>query len=166
MVPARGSRPPCLGEPRGPQVGILRHNMEHWADAPSCRSSMLLCCRRWHSWRISSRAWTLRFPCRLSMCPRSQKTLSLSALWTLLRRWRKSWSKCRPSCLLPCSSSALPSRSLTLQFRDMVSLAVEVFKVFSPDRIQQRLWPNRPLTLQFVVVEFLEVNKAFTQEKV
>ena len=27
-----GSRPPCLGEPRGPQVAILRHALEHMAD--------------------------------------------------------------------------------------------------------------------------------------
>ena len=53
------------------------------------------------------------------------------------------------------------SRLLTFQFRDMVSLAVDVFKVFTQDRIQQHLWPNRLWTLQFVVVEFLEVFKVF-----
>ena len=28
----RGSWPPCLGEPRGPQVVVQRHSMEHVAD--------------------------------------------------------------------------------------------------------------------------------------
>ena len=31
-LPQGGSRPPCLGEPRGPQVAILRHALEHMAD--------------------------------------------------------------------------------------------------------------------------------------
>ena len=31
-VPARGSRPPCLGEPREAQERIQPHSMEHLAD--------------------------------------------------------------------------------------------------------------------------------------
>ena len=31
-LPQGGSRPPCLGVPRGPQVGLERHFLEHMAD--------------------------------------------------------------------------------------------------------------------------------------
>ena len=78
-------------------------------------------------------------------CPRSHKTLFRSVWWTLIcviRRWWNSWWKCRPSCLFPCSSSALPGRSLTIQFRVVVGVqASEVFKVFSQNRTQQHFSP-------------------------
>ena len=31
-LPQGGSRPPCLGVPRGPHVGLERHFLEHMAD--------------------------------------------------------------------------------------------------------------------------------------
>ena len=66
-------------------------------SAPRCRFSTLLCRRRWNSWRISSRVWTLMFLSRLCKYPRSHKILSLSALWTSFRRWWNSCWKCRQS---------------------------------------------------------------------
>ena len=56
-----------------------------------------------------------------------------------------SWWRCQSSCLLPCSSSALLSRSLTIQFR----VVVVVVKVFSLNKIPQCSFPTRPLTFQF-----------------
>ena len=97
----------------------------------ACRSSTLLCRRRWNSWWISSRIWTLMFLCRSSKYPRSHKILSLSALWTSFRRWRNSWWKCRPYCLLPFSSSGLLSSSLPFLFLVVVMV---VFQGLSQDR--------------------------------
>ena len=52
------------------------------------------------------------------------------------RRWWNSWCMCRLSCLILRSSSLLPSRSSTFQFRvEMEEGGVEVFKVLSQDRI-------------------------------
>ena len=63
----------------------------------TCRSSTLLCRRRWNSWWISSRIWTLMFLCRSSKCPRSCLRTSLCARFCVLRSWQNSWWKCRRS---------------------------------------------------------------------
>ena len=66
---------------------------------------------------------------------------------------RNSWCMCRLSCLIRRSSSLLPSRSSTFQFRvETEEGGVEVFKVLSQDRIQQHCTLSRPLTFQFLVV--------------
>ena len=61
-----------------------------------------------------------------------------------------SWCKCPRSCPSLLCSSRLPSRSSTIQFQ-VVEVLVdgEVFKVFPPDRIQQRGLQSRTLTFQF-----------------
>ena len=59
--------------------------------------------------------------------------------------------------LFPCSSSRLPRRAWTFQFRAVVGEVVEVFKVFSQNRIQQRRFLSRTWTFQFAV----EVFKVF-----
>ena len=86
--------------------------------------------------------------------------MSLCCRWWN-RQWK--WSSslacpCRPSCLLPCSSSK-PSRSLTIQLCVVVVLE-EVFLVFC-----NVLW-SRSLTLPFLVVLVLVVFKVFTPDSV
>ena len=69
------SRPPCPGEPRGPQDSVLRHTVEQMPDvcpfvqildALVLQTGMGIC--RWRS----SGFRTLRSPSRPSSCPRSQ----------------------------------------------------------------------------------------------
>ena len=70
--------------------------------------------------------------------------------------------KCLLSCLRPSSCSS-PSRSLTFQFLEMFLLEIEVFKVFTQNRVQQhRSLSSRTFTFQFPV----EVFKVFAQDKV
>ena len=72
--------------------------------------------------------------------------------------------QCRLSCLMLRPSSLLPSRSTTFQFRVVLEEgSVEVFKVFSQDRIQQHFTSSRPLTFQFRAVE---VFKALALDRV
>ena len=72
----------------------------------------------------------------LSKCRRSSWT-GLRSAWGIIcasRRWWNSWCMCRLSYLFLRSSSLLPSRSLTFQFRvEMEEGHVEVFKVLSQD---------------------------------
>ena len=77
-----------------------------------------------------------------------------------MRRSWNSWWKCRLSCLLPRSSSRLPSISLTLQFRVVMGAqVVEVFMVFSQNIIQQRLFPGRSLTFQLEDVKVVAQDR-------
>ena len=95
-------------------------------------------------------------PSRLSKCRRSSWTGLRSTNCSTIcasRRWWNSWCMCRLSCLILRSSSLLPSRSSTFQFRlEMEEGGVEVFKVLSQDRIQQHCTLSSPLTFQFQVV--------------
>ena len=74
---------------------------------PWCRSSMLLCRRRWNSCQTSSGSLTRSclIPSRSSKCPRSRPRTSPCALLCANRSWWNSWWKCRLSCLLPCRST-------------------------------------------------------------
>ena len=45
--------------------------------------------------------------------------------------------------------------TLTFQFREVVGHAVEVLKVYTQDRVQQRLMPSKSLTYLFLLVEVL-----------
>ena len=72
--PPQGSRPPCLGEPRGPQARIQQRTMEQLADVCPWSRFWIFLCRRWlNSCRTSCASSTrfCLFPSRLSKCPRS-----------------------------------------------------------------------------------------------
>ena len=168
----QGSRPPCLGEPHGPQERIQQQTMEQLADVVPMVQILYIPVPQ----MLEQLPDVLRFfasllpvPSRLSKCPRSCSMTSLSARLCASRSWRNSWWKCRrlyPT--LPCSG--LWSSSLTFQF-----LVVEgdtlVFKVFFPDRVQQRrscLWSallsglrSRSLLFLFLVEAF----KIFAQDR-
>ena len=100
-----GRRPASLAEPPRPQERVQRHTVEHITDLPWCRSSMLLCRRRWTSCMTcsSSSTGSRPFPIRLSKCPRSTPRTSLCARFCVLRSWQNTWWKCRRSFpMLPC----------------------------------------------------------------
>ena len=136
-------RPEVLADPR-PQERVQRHTVEHIVDfvcfAPMCRSSTLLCRRRWNSCRTSSSSSTRSclIPSTLSKCPRSCPRTSLCSPLCAFRSWRNSWWKCRRSFPIP-RYSGLWSRTSSFQFL-IVDGETLVFKVFFPDRVQQRLW--------------------------
>ena len=95
-------------------------------SAPSCRFSMPMLLCRLNSGR---RSGTLRTP---------SWTLVVwiaSVLLCLYRRQRNSWWICRLCCLLPFSSSGLPSRSSTFRFRVVEEVIRDVFKVFPEDSV-------------------------------
>ena len=98
--------------------------------------------------------WIVRSPSRLSKCPRSRVHRVLPVCLFLRLRWRNSCWKCR-------RRSASSSRTPTFQFRVVVVLE-EVFKVFTPNRVQQRLSRSRSLTLLSMVEAFV----AFSQDRV
>ena len=69
------------------------------AVRPWCRSSMLLCRRRWNNCQTCSGSSTgsRPFPSRSSKYPRSSLRTSLCARSCVLRSWQNSWWKCRRS---------------------------------------------------------------------
>ena len=89
----QGSRPPCLGEPRGAagtdpaaDHGAARRRRAHGSD------SRILLCRRWLNSCLTSCASLTRFCLflsRLSKCPRSCSMTSLCALLCATRSWWK-----------------------------------------------------------------------------
>ena len=108
---------------------------------------------------------------RLSKYPRSCVHPTLLAQSSVHRRRQTRWWKCRRlSLILPCCSrlwsSTLPFQFLTVEGE------TSIFKIFLPDRVQQRrlclwntflsrLW-SRPLTFLFP----LEAFKIFAQDRV
>ena len=169
--PPQCSRPPCLGEPRGPQARIQQRTMEQLADVVPMVQILdtpvpqmveqLLDVLRFFGFCL--------FPSRLSMCPRSCSMTSLCAPLCAFRGWRNSWWKCRRSYpILPCDR--LRSSTSTFQF-----LVVEgdtlVFKVFLPDRVPQRcLLPPRNAFLSGLwsrsSIFPVEAFKIFAQDRV
>ena len=103
-----------------------------------CLFSTTLCRRWWNSCLTSCASLTrfCLFPSRLSKCPRLCLMASLCAPLCATRSWWNSWWKCRLSFpILPCGG--LWSSKLTFQFLVVVG-EVLVFKVFFPERVQQR----------------------------
>ena len=158
--PLPGMRPAPLSEVL-PQVGLQRHTVEQRiVHTPYVQILGRSCAANGGTaggflqgfGRRGARA-------RLSQCPRSLWTVSLSAQWTSFRRWRNSWWKCRPCCLLPFSSSGLLSSSLPFLFLVVVMV---VFQGLSQDKAQQRLRLSRLLTFLLPV----EIFKVFAQERV
>ena len=112
------------------------------------------------------------FPSRLSKCPRSHlHPIFAGAVCASRSRRQNRWWKCRRSSpILPCCSG-LWSRTSIFQFL-VVEGETSVFKVFLPDRVQQRslllrnavlsgLW-SRSLILAWLVAAF----KIFAQYRV
>ena len=140
-LPQGGSRPPCLGEPRGPQVGILRHNMLQRADV--CPFVQILDAPVPQT--VEQLPDVLRFLDRLTTVPEQviavPKIFPESAPMRAVlrdRNWQNSWWKCRRSYpILGCSYGW--GRTLTFQFLVVVGgvLVVEVPKI-SQDFILQR----------------------------
>ena len=124
----------------------------------SCHRSMFLC-RRWRTncWRYADSS-ILLFPSRLSKCPRSPLSVSLSGAVCVLRsRWQNSWWKYRRSYRTH-RYAGLWSRTWIFQF---VVVVVASVSVYTQDRVQQRKveqiscqqrLPSKTLTFQFLVV--------------
>ena len=156
------SRPPSLGEPRGAQdQDQLRTTEQAAAYAPMYRF--------WYSsatvgGSAGGRHALLR---HASACSRAgyrsaQDPASLCAPLCATRSWWNGWWKCRRSYpFLPCSG--LWSSTSTFQFL-VVEGETLAFKVFLPDRVQQRrvfLWNaflsglrSRSLIFMFLVEAF------------
>ena len=153
MTPEAGGKLAARGRPT--LLVEVRPQGTKWSgtqasDSSSSRLSMLLCCRWWTSWWTFSNSLTRFFLLSSrfsSKCPRlCLRTTSRSALRSESRKWWNSWWKCRQSLLWW-------SRPFTFQFlvvlgvfifevssqnRDQQLVAMEVFKVFAQDRVQQR----------------------------
>ena len=155
-----GSRPPCLGEPWGPQEKVQQRTVEQFADVapmvqildipgPQGGDQLVEAC--WHL-DLPIPEQVIEVPKISSSSRRSRRRRFPSA-----RRRRNSWWKCRNSCRLPlCSSRS--SLMVTV-----VGLVGEVFKFPPRNRIHQRLVESNTLTLQFRVVE---VFKALALDRV
>ena len=78
----QGSRPPCLGVPRGPHVRVQRRTVQQVVDAVPLVP--LLDDRRkwWTQCWSSSVLLTCRLVSRSSQCPRSPLTVSRSVWWS------------------------------------------------------------------------------------
>ena len=168
-------------QPPGGQHRCLRCcRRSGYSSAPRSRSSTLclwsrcstmLCRRWWNSWWTFLHLSISVSPSRLSKYPRSCVHPALLAQSSVRRRRQNSWWKCRRlSPILPCCSR-LWSTTLTFQFV-VVEGETSIFKVFFPDRVQQRrfclwnaflsrLW-SRPLTFLFP----LEAFQIFAQDRV
>ena len=142
----------CLTKtPRGcgsgfsPSLGRRNVSGTSWSTSPTssdvlpwCRFSTFLCRRRWNSCQTCSGSSTgLRlFPSRLSKCPRLFLRTSLCARFCVTSSWRNTWWKRQRSySILGCS--LVSSRTSPFQFL-VVEGETLVFKVFFPDRVQQR----------------------------
>ena len=127
--------------PKGGFRGML------W-DIFLCLHLMFLCRRWWISCRTLSNSFV-----GLSKCPSSCLSMSLCARPCALRSWWNSWWKCRRSCPIPRYSGLWNSMS-TFQFL-LVEGDSQVFKVFFPDRVQQRRLSCRSLTFPVEVFKVL-----------
>ena len=136
--------------------------------------SMLLCCRRWNSCRMSCSSllrsyWWL--PSRLSKCPRSCLMMFPCDVPVATRSWWNSWWKYRRPYSTLRYFSGLWSSTSTFQFL-LVEGETLVFKVFSQNRVQpfrflpqnaflSGLW-SRSLTSPLL----MEILKGFAQDRV
>ena len=167
--------------PRG-QHRCLRCCRRHgYSSAPWSRLSTLcrwsqcsMCLRRrwWNNWWTFLHLSISVLPSRLSKYPRSYVHPALLAQSSVRRRRQTSWWKCRRLSPILRYCSGLWSRSLTFQFLLVMEGETQIFKVFSEDRVQQRilrfwnaflsrLW-SRSLTFPLLV----EVLQIFAQDRV
>ena len=128
---ARPGRGPCAA---GPGCAAPWSSMST-RSVPTIRFSTCLC-RRWgiRWWRCCGSS-TCRLSSRLSQYPRSLLTGSHSVLPFAVRRRQNSWWKCRRCCPMPCSSSTL-----------------QAVAVLATKALEQRHWPSRSFTIQFLRV--------------
>ena len=167
--------------PRG-QHRCLRCCRRHgYSSAPWSRLSTLcrwshcsMCLRRrwWNNWWTFLHLSISVLPSRLSKYPRLYVHPALLAQSSVRRRRQTSWWKCRRLSPILRYCSGLWSRSLTFQFLLVMEGETQIFKVFSEDRVQQRilrfwnaflsrLW-SRSLTFPLLV----EVLQIFAQDRV
>ena len=117
-----------------PQGRVLRHVVGHLCVlaldvlGPQLVDQLLVSC--------SSLPHSRLFPSSLSKCPRSCLMMSLCAPLCAIRSWWNGWWKCRRSFPIP-RYSGLWSSTSTFQFLVVEDLFL-VFKVFPPNRVQQR----------------------------
>ena len=155
-VPARGSRPPCLGEPRGPQERDLPRTVEQIAvcapmvqilDAPVPQLVEHLP----DVWRF----FDLLLPVPEQVIEVPKILLDDVPARTVVRDTQLVEQLVEVPTIVSFSSlqQRTGSRFLTFLF-PVVEVVVdgEVFKVFSQDRIQQRSL-RRSLTFQFLVIK-------------
>ena len=139
-----GSRPPSLGEPRGPQEEVLRHTVKQMADVfPFVQILDALVPQLGNQLLEVSRLFGLWSPSRLSTGPKiSQDMTQQRPADRDLRHSQMAEQLVEvPTVLSPSvlQQRRLLRRSSTVQFRVVVGVqAVEVFKVFPQDRFQQR----------------------------
>ena len=96
-----------------------------------------------------------------ALLPQSSPVILAGAVCASWSRRQNSWWKCRRlSPILPCCSR-LWNRTWTFQFV-IVEGETSIFKVFFPDRVQQRRLLRRSLTILLLV----EVFKVFVQDRV
>ena len=108
----------------------------------------------------TSARWSLVLPSRLSKCLRFLLRMgTCSAPRSRRRNWLNSWWKCQPF-FFPSS------RSLTIRFRVVVFLDMEVFKIFPQNRVLLLLVEQIIVfTLQFVVCLAMEGLKVYAQDR-
>ena len=136
-------RPPPLFETR-PQVQVQRHTVEQRIEhTPHVQILDAPVPQKVDQLVDFFKDLDTHVPVQVIEVPKISQDISLSAQWTSFRRWRNSWWKCRPYCLLPFSSSGLLSSSLPFLFLVVVMV---VFHGLSQDRAQQRLRLSRLLT--------------------
>ena len=137
-----------------------------WNRSSTTRSSfrrLMFLCRRWRTnwWRCVGSSM-FAFPSRVSKCPRSHlHPVIAGAVCASRSRRQNSWLKCRRPYPILLYCSGLWSRTLTFQFLVMEGDLL-AFKVFFPDRVQQRRLLRRSLTILLLV----EVFKVFAQDRV
>ena len=150
-------RPAPLLEVR-PQERVQQRTVEQIVDPVP-----FLCRRWWNSWWTFFHLSISTLPSRLSKCPRSSVHHALLAQSSVRRRRWNSWWKCRRLYPIPLYFSGLWSRTSTIQLLVVVEL-VEVFLVFSQDRILQRCGTD-PLTFLLVeIFKVFNVARAFMEQ--
>ena len=145
-VPAASFRPDRIVTLSGRKSGICG---APWSRSSTqslwCLFSTILCRRWWN---------TCRTPCA---SPRSCSMTSPCAQFCVLRSLRNSWWKCRRSYPIPGCRYEW-SRTSTFQFL-VVEREFLVFKVFFPDRVQQRRLSRRSLTFPVEVFKVLILDR-------
>ena len=159
-----GAKPPCLGEPRGPQEKVQQCTVEQLADVVPMVQILdtpgLLGGIRW---------WTVEQVIAVPLISLDQVP-QRSAIRRPPRQ--NNWWKCRRSPdihwrSMPCVpwggwlQRHWRSRSWTIQFLKVGWEGAEVFKVYEQDWVQQRRTWSRSLTFLLV-----EVSKVFSQARV
>ena len=131
-VLARGSQPPCLGEPQGPQDQDQLRTVEQTADhAPVVQILDTLVPQMVDQLVAYFHTSILWSPSRLSPCPRSHGHPAFRVRFSASRRRRNSWWKRRRILSLV----RVFEQTVDIQLAQVVVPAMEATKVFSQDRV-------------------------------